>query len=136
MFLVMLNKKEQEYFLELANIAMNVDGVIMESELHMLEMFRKETDLQEYVIKNIPIDKLKIYVDTSTKRNKKVFLFELAGMLYADEEIAPEERDWLFDIATSWGFRESEMKKIIRWVMDFNDLLAEGFEYINQKERL
>lgn len=136
MFLNMLNQKEKEYFLELANIAMNVDEVVTEEELDMLDMFRKEMSLQDYVIKNVPLDKLKADVDLCSKRNKKVMLFELTGMMYADNEVADVEDKWLKDLGNRWGFRESEIKKIIRWVMDFNDMLAEGFEYINKKERL
>lgn len=136
MFLSMLTKKEQEYFLELANLAMHVDGVVTETEQEMIENFRQEMMLLDYKIQDIPLDKLKMNIDLSTKRNKKVFLFELTGMMYADSEVSEEEKKWLMDIAVAWGFRENELKKIIRWVMDFNDLLLEGYEYINKKERL
>ena len=136
MFLSMLSKKEQEYFLELANLAMQVDGVVTESEREMIENFRQEMMLLDYKMQDIPLDKLKMNIDLSTKRNKKVFLFELTGMMYADSEVSEEEKQWLLDIALAWGFRENELKKIIRWVIDFNDLLLEGYEYINKKERL
>lgn len=136
MFLSMLSKKEQEYFLELANLAMQVDGIVTESEREMIENFRQEMMLLDYKIQDIPLDKLKMNIDLSTKRNKKVFLFELVGMMYADSEVSEEEKSWLLDIAVAWGFRENELRKIIRWVMDFNDLLLEGYEYINKKERL
>lgn len=136
MFLSMLSKKEQEYFLELANLAMQVDGVVTESEREMIENFRQEMMLLDYKMQDIPLDKLKMNIDLSTKRNKKVFLFEIVGMMYADSEVSEEEKQWLLDIAVAWGFRENELRKIIRWVMDFNDLLLEGYEYINKKERL
>lgn len=136
MFLSMLSKKEQEYFLELANLAMQVDGIVTESEREMIENFRQEMMLLDYKMQDIPLDKLKMNIDLSTKRNKKVFLFELVGMMYADSEVSEEEKSWLLDIAVAWGFRENELRKIIRWVMDFNDLLLEGYEYINKKERL
>ena len=136
MFLSMLSKKEQEYFLELANLAMQVDGIVTESEREMIENFRQEMMLLDYKMQDIPLDKLKMNIDLSTKRNKKVFLFELVGMMYADSEVSEEEKSWLLDIALAWGFRENELRKIIRWVMDFNDLLLEGYEYINKKERL
>ena len=136
MFLSMLSKKEQEYFLELANLAMQVDGIVTESEREMIENFRQEMMLLDYKMQDIPLDKLKMNIDLSTKRNKKVFLFELVGMMYADSEVSEEEKSWLLDLAVAWGFRENELRKIIRWVMDFNDLLLEGYEYINKKERL
>ena len=58
MFLSMLSKKEQEYFLELANLAMQVDGIVTESEREMIENFRQEMMLLDYKIQDIPLDKL------------------------------------------------------------------------------
>lgn len=136
MFLGMLNEKERKNFLELAKVAMEVDGEVTESEQEMLENFRREVDLTDYEIKNTPIKDLKMFFDMSTKQSKKAVLFELAGMLYADQEVADSEAKWLKELGEGWGLRDSEIRKIIRWVMDFNDLLAEGFEYITRKERL
>lgn len=136
MFLDLLNKKEQENFLELAYEAMNADGIITESELQIFEVFKREVAMTDYVLKNLPIEKLKMSFDMSTKKVKKAVLMELAGVLYADKKVAEVEEKWLLALGKEWGFRESEIKKIIRWVQDFNDLLAEGIEYINRKERL
>ena len=50
-----------------------------------------------------------------------------------DEEIDYNEQSWIMKLATDWGFRDSEAKKMIRWTQDFNDLLAEAIEYINKR---
>ena len=41
MFLSMLNEKEQKNFMELAQIAMSVDGKIDESELQVMDVYRR-----------------------------------------------------------------------------------------------
>ena len=66
----------------------------------------------------------------STKKVKKAIIIELAGVLDADELIDDIEQGWLIKLGSDWGFRDSEIRKMIRWTQDFNDLLAEGYEYI------
>ncbi len=136
MFLSVLNQKENENFLELAKLAMLVDGVITEEEKTVLDNFKRETGLMDYEFKNLEYRELQMYFDTRTKTVKKAVLFEISGMLYADGEVSDDEHTWILNLGTSWGFRENEIKKIIRWVIDFNDMLTEGFEYILKKERL
>ena len=50
----------------------------------------------------------------------------------ADEEIDSNEESWIMKLGNDWGFRDSEIRKMVRWTQDFNDLLAEGYEYINK----
>ncbi len=136
MFLDLLNKKEQENFLELADIASKVDGIVEEREKKAFEWYRKETDLEAYQVQGKQQSELVSFFDMSTKRVKKIVIMELAGMLYADLDIVDEENKWLEEIGASWGFRSSEIRRMVRWVMDFTDLLVEGYEIIDRKERI
>ena len=52
MFLGMLNEKEQKNFMELASIAMNVDGTVDESERQVMDVYRRETNLLDYKLQN------------------------------------------------------------------------------------
>lgn len=52
MFLNLLNEKESKNFLELANIAMKVNGTIKESEQAVFNTYRMELGLPDYVILN------------------------------------------------------------------------------------
>ena len=67
----------------------------------------------------------------SSKRVLKSVFIELAGMMDADDEIEKVEEVWLKQLGTDLGFRDAEIRKMIRWTQDFNDLLAEGYMYIN-----
>ena len=136
MFLNMLNEKEQRNFLELAYKAMETDGVIKQEEINVFEMLKREVGMTDYEVKHLPEEQLIKEFDNSTKKVKKAVIVELGGILDADEIVVKEEEDWLVKIGETWGFRSTEIRRLLRWVQDFNDLLAEGYEYITRKERL
>jgi len=133
MFLNFLNEKEGKNFLELAKIAMNVNGIVQDSEKAIFDTYRRELNLQGYTLRNKELKDLITEFQASTKKIKKVVIIELAGVLDADQEIDTNEESWIMNLGMEWGFRESEIKKMIRWTQDFNDLLAEGLEYINKR---
>ena len=132
MFLNALNEKEGKNFLELATLAMSIDGTVKESEKTVFETYRKEMVLQNYTIQNKPYDKLAMEFRSSTKKIKKIVIIELAGVLYADEEIDSSEQSWLMKLGHDLEFRDSEIRKMLRWSMDFNALLNEAISYINK----
>lgn len=130
MFLSMLNEKEQKNFIELAQIAMSVDGKIDESELQVMDVYRRETTLLDYEVQNKKESDLITAFQASTKKVRKAVIIELAGVLDADETIESTEESWILNLGTEWGFRTSEIRRMVRWTQDFNDLLAEGYEII------
>lgn len=133
MFLNMLNEKEGKNFLELASIAMSIDGKVEESEKIVFNTYRMELQLPDYEVMNKDMKELVTAFQASTKRVKRAVIIELAGVLDADEVIDENEESWIYKLGTDWGFRDSEIKKMVRWTQDFNDLLAEGYEYINKR---
>lgn len=132
MFLGLLNEKEGKNFLELASIAMNVDGVVAEEELNVFSTYRFELGLKDYQIQNKDYKTIIMELKASRKSVLRAIVIELAGMMDADEEIEKVEETWLMKLGVDLEFRDSEMRKMIRWTEDFNDLLAEGYMYINK----
>lgn len=132
MFLSLLNEKEGRNFLELANIAMNVDGDVEEQERNVFATYRFELGLNDYKIQNKEYKSIVMELKGSRKRVLRAIIIELAGMMDADEEIEKVEETWLLKLGVDLDFRDSEMRKMIRWTQDFNDLLAEGYMYINK----
>lgn len=130
MFLNMLNEKEQKNFMELAAIAMSVDGKIEESEKEVIDVYRREMNLHDYEIKNKEQKELITAFQASTKKIKRAVIIELAGVLDADEIIDENEENWIMKIGQEWGFRAFEIRRMVRWTQDFNDLLAEGYDII------
>lgn len=133
MFLNLLNEKEGKNFLELATIAMKVSGVIKESEQAVFDTYRMELRQPDYIVTNKELKDIVTAFQASTKRVKRAIIIELAGVLDADEEIDASEESWILKLGVDWGFRDAEIRKMIRWTQDFNDLLAEGYEYINKR---
>jgi hypothetical protein len=131
-FLNLLNEKEGKNFLELATIAMKVNGVVEESEQTVFETYELELRLPDYQLRNKELRELITAFQASTKKVKRAIIIELSGVLDADEEIDENEKNWIFKLGGDWGFRDSEIRKMVRWTQDFNDLLAEGYEYINK----
>ena len=134
MFLNLLNEKEGKNFLELATIAMKVDSAINKSEEAVFNTYRMELSLQDYKVENKELKDIVTTFQASTKKVKRAIIIELAGVLDADEEINTNEESWVLKLGTDWGFREAEIRKMVRWTQDFNDLLAEGYEYINKRQ--
>ena len=132
MFLNLLNEKEGKNFLELATIAMNVDGEVEEQERNVFSTYRFELGLNDYKIQNKEYKNIVMELKGNRKRVLRAIIIELAGMMDADEEIEKVEETWLLKLGADLDFRDSEMRKMIRWTQDFNDLLAEGYMYINK----
>ena len=133
MFLTMLNDKERKNFLELAHIAMNLSDDEKKAEAAVVHSFRREMELDDYKIANKSLDDLVTAFNSSTKKAKRVVIIELAGVLDADEEIDNKEESWINKLGIDLGFSEAELRKLIRWTQDFNDLLQEGYRYINKR---
>ncbi len=135
MFLNLLNEREGKNFLELANIAIKVDGSVDEQELSVMEMYRREMNLVDYAIQDKSLNELISVFQASTKPVKRAIIIELTGILdpIEHDDIDDREDEWVMKLGREWGFRDSEIKKMIRWTLDFNDLLKEGYEYINKR---
>ena len=132
MFLNLLSEKEGKNFLELACIAMNVDGRVDEQERNVFSTYRFELGMNDYVIQNKEYKNIVSELKGSRKRSLRAIMIELAGMMDADDEIEKVEEAWLMKLGVDLDFRDSEIKRMIRWTQDFNDLLAEGYMYINR----
>lgn len=133
MFLSMLNEKEGKNFMELAQIAIDVDGKKAESEKAVFHTYRMELNLPDYTLQNTEYSKIVTALQGSTKKVKKAIIIELAGVLDADEVIDENENNWIMKLGAEWGFRDSEINKMVRWTRDFNDLLQEAYDYINKR---
>ena len=133
MFLNMLNEREGKLFLELANIAMRIDGIVDDREKRILDTYRREMSLLEYELKGKAQEDIVSLLQGSKKSVKRAIIIEIAGVLDADDVIDDKEHSWIYNLGEDWGFRETEIKKMVRWTQDFNDLLQEGLDYINKR---
>lgn len=133
MFLTELNDRERKNFLELAHHAMAADNTIDHRENEIFQNFRAELRLSEteYPITNKPVKTIITEFQASKKRARKIVLFELWGIILADEAYSPAERDLITELATAWNFKQFEVTKAKRWVQDFNEMLGEAYRFLD-----
>lgn len=134
MFLQELNLKEKKNFLELAYQAISVDGKHDEEELNMFNNFRAEMNLseEEYEIVKKPLKNIIMDFNSSKKRIRKAVMYEIFGIILANKEYHKAEEEMIETLQKEWGFRDYDVKKIKRWVEDFNDLLSEAILNIGE----
>ncbi len=133
MYLDLLDKKEQENFLELARYAMGLNGEHKEEEEEVLTGFKNECEMPEYKAhRQEDIKKIIFDLKGSTKKVKKIVMIELFGILLADGEVCSNEAKFVDMLSEEFRIKEFEVKRIQRWVEAMNDLFAEGVELINR----
>ena len=81
MFLNLLDQREGKNFLELANIAMGVDGDVEEQERNVFSTYRFELDLDDYTIQNKEYKDIIMDLKGCRKRVLRAIIIELAGIL-------------------------------------------------------
>lgn len=133
MFLFALNDREAEAFLELAHIAMHVDGVIAKEEQDLLENFRIELDLVDYSIQEKTQEELVAIFELSTKQVKRVVLLELSCMLYSDKSLTEDERLWIEKLSKDFALSMDDMSRLLSWSRDYVDFIDVALMYIHSK---
>lgn len=133
MYLDMLNKEEQQYFLELARYAMGLNGEYKAEEEEVFKGFKYECQLVDYVAyRQSNIKEIISQLKGSSKKIKKVILIELFGILLADGEICEAESKFIDKISSKFRIKEYEVSRMQRWVEAMNDIVQEGYLLISK----
>jgi uncharacterized tellurite resistance protein B-like protein len=133
MYLDLLNKQEQENFLELARYSMGLNGEHKKEEEEMLTSYKYECQMIDYkAYRQDDIQKIINSLRASTKKIKKVILIELFGILLADGEVCENESKFIYSLAEQFNIKEYEVNRIQRWVEAMNDIVQEGYELLER----
>lgn len=133
MYLYLLNNEERKSFLELATFAMDLDGIRKKEEESLLEDYKNECQLTDYIVcKQNEIEKVITTLRSSVKKIKKIILLELSGIFISDSNLTEDELKFLEKLSSEFNIKEYELKKIIRWVEAMNDIVKEGYEIISK----
>ena len=133
MYLNLLNKDEQQNFLELARYSMGVNGEHKKEEEEVLLGYKFECQLVEYKAnRQDEIEKIITILGASTKKVRKIILIEILGIFQADGEISNKETEFLNKLSREFNIEEYEVKRIKRWVEAMNDIVQEGYELISK----
>ena len=112
MYLNLLNKDEQQNFLELARYSMGVNGEHKKEEEEVLLGYKFECQLVEYKAnRQDEIEKIITILGASTKKVRKIILIEILGIFQADGEICNKETEFLNKLSREFNIEEYERKR-------------------------
>ena len=131
MYLGLLSKSEQKFFLEIARYSMGLNGEYKEVEEEILLAYKHECQLPDYkAYRQDDIEEIIATFNSSAKRTKKIVLIELLGIFLADGEVCVNELNFLYTLSKRFNINEDELKKIRHWVETINGVVKEGYELI------
>ncbi|MFY4776351.1 hypothetical protein [Metabacillus sp. RGM 3146] len=120
MFLAELQSEEKIAFLELAVLMAKIDGNLSIYESTILNKYKKEMGLENYKIKDLPIEN--ILGLFKNERSQNIVLTEIFQLIYSDGVFHEEERESVRLIKKHFGFDSSEFKNFKDWIGKIKEL--------------
>ncbi|MBP5530037.1 MAG: TerB family tellurite resistance protein [Lachnospiraceae bacterium] len=126
MFLEILQDDQKDLFLQLAVIAARENGYVDEAESEMLLKFASEMKIPPRAEAIMSLDEIVDELAKSCdKREKKIVLFETAGIMNSDGEYNDEEYEFIKKIADKFEISEEELGAMMGLVSDYVALFNE-----------
>ncbi len=126
MFLDLLTNEEKEWFMDLAIKAVESNGKIAKEETVMLRTFANEMKISPRSSTNEELKTiLQNFENNSSKKSKRIVLFELIGTLFADNEFDDLERNFLSEVSNSFEIAESDKNEMISEISKYSELFNE-----------
>lgn len=126
MFLEMLKDEQKDLFLQLAVVAAKANGKFDETEQEMLIKFANEMNIEPKSESNKSFDEL---VDElakiSSKKEKKIILFEAIGILNSDGEFDEKEAEYLANVAKKFDISKEDLEYMMSLVSYYIELFDE-----------
>ena len=126
MFLGELTQSEKECFWKLANCMIHADGIVLEDEVNMLEQYKSEMNLNHVEQINLGEDISSILqcCDEYIPKVKKIIMFELIGLAYADYNLANREADMLERIRDSFDISLDDYNSMKECVNEITNIYS------------
>lgn len=126
MYLKALTDDEKQAFLELAYRAARADKILAIEEYELWRSFRWELGLpdERYSVKEISLAEAAARFQSD--RSRRIAMVELAGMVMADGVQAPEEHNFLSELAAAFEMDETFVRDCIAWVQRHRAVMTDG----------
>ncbi len=111
MFLNSMSSDEKKRFLELAYKFAQIDGNYAEDEEEIINSYKAELGITD-ICDTGSIDDLMDFFATRSESVKRIVLFELYGMIYADGKIEESEKEVFEKLKSKFGLSEELVNKI------------------------
>lgn len=129
MFLQTMNTEEKERFLEFVYKVANIEGEFTEEEQEIINSYKNELGLSE-IPETSNIEGLIGYFSTKADEMKKIVLFEIIGLINADDKIAKEEEDILSKVVASFDLDNEVVERIKSAAKKLQDVYDEVYEVL------
>lgn len=127
MFLSNLSEKEKKLFLQLSLHLSHSDNDFSDEEKLVIDTLSQEMSIPvSYEIEQAYEDVLKELAQTADPRNKKCIIFELAGVVMADEVYADVEKQIMEQISDALGVERSVAERSVRLITQMADIYKEA----------
>lgn len=127
MFLEMLNIKQREAFMVLANRIAIADGDDSREELQALEDLSDEMGVQNSVDMDQVLGEINVAA-FDTHKARVIAALELLRLAYADEYVHESEIAEVRDVCEAMGFPEEWLSTMGEWATRFNEVEGEDLE--------
>lgn len=129
MFLHVMSDEEKGKFLEMVYKIANIDGEFAEEEQEIINSYKSETGVS--VIPDTDnIDGLISYFSGTSDTLKKIILFEIVGLINADDKIEKEEKLILDKLTEKFGLSEGNIEKIKSVAEKLKEVYDEIFDVL------
>lgn len=129
MFLQVMNKEEKEKFLELVYKVANIDGEFAEEEQEIIDSYKAELGIP-VIPESSDIEGLLKYFSDKASEIKKIVLFEIIGLINADDKIDVNEKMVLEKMQDVFGLKKEMVDKIQDAARRLQEVYDEVYEAI------
>lgn len=129
MFLQIMNTEEKEKFLEFVYKVANVEGEFAEEEQEIINSYKNELGVSE-IPETSDIEGLIGYFSTKVDEIKKIVLFEIIGLINADNKIAKEEENILNKVVASFALDNEIVGRIKSTAKKLQDIYDEVYDIL------
>ena len=124
MFLNQLNKKEKETFMSLSVHVANANGILANEEKEMIQEYCREMGLDSFDEKNaVPMEDVLAVFKQSDLHIRKIVLFEMLGLAYADGEYEDTEDDFVMQFAAAIGLDKETVEAQETLLVEYLEIL-------------
>ena len=130
MFLDRLKSEEKKAFMVIANHAAEINGVVEEQEKQLLSEYCLELQISGNEAEGMKYEEAVPLFALAERSKKRILIFEILGLLYADGVFDDEEKQFIVELTQSIGLNKNEFDRILASLDRYIESVTEITEVI------
>lgn len=132
MFLQELRHEQKQLFLDLCIAVSSADGDFSTVERNLVKQLCAEMSIEEKYQLSANIDQtLDLLVATASKKEKRIMLIELAGIILADGVYAKEEEEFIAMLSEKFSVPKADTDAMIKVVLELYTIYGKFGSFLN-----